>query len=112
MARAAEVSGAPAAAPALQRDIRELDVLLGRTLARQEGPELRDLVDRVRAQIGSDPEAAGAILAGVDGATAIRLVRAFTAYFHLANVVEQVHRGRELSGRPSWLAETLDRVAA
>jgi phosphoenolpyruvate carboxylase len=51
-------------------------------------------------------------LTDIDAGAAIRLARAFTTYFHLANVAEQVHRGRELSRRESWLAETIDRIAA
>ena len=80
----------------LRRDIRELGVLLGDTIVRQEGRELLDLVERVRRLVRADREAAAAVLAEVDPLTAIRLVRAFSTYFHLANVAEQVHRAREL----------------
>src|SRR5215211_5475998 len=100
----------------LRRDIRELGVLLGRTLVRQEGPGLLDLVEQVRHLIRSDRDATAAVLADVDPATAIRLVRAFSTYFHLANVAEQVHRGRELAGirarDGTWLAQATERIAA
>ena len=100
---------------ALRRDIRGLGELLGRTLVRQEGADLLDLVERIRHLIRTDREAAAAVLEGVDPASATRLVRAFTAYFHLANVAEQVHRGRELAAvraqRGSWLARAVDRIA-
>ena len=62
---------------ALRRDIRELGVLLGRTIVRQEGREMLDLVERVRQLVRTDRDAAAAILAEVDPLTAIRLVRAF-----------------------------------
>jgi phosphoenolpyruvate carboxylase len=107
---------APDEGAALRRDIRELGDLLGRTLVRQEGQGLLDLVERVRALVRSDREAAAALLAGVDAVTATKLVRAFTTYFHLANVAEQVHRGRDLAAaraeRGSWLAQAVDRIAA
>jgi phosphoenolpyruvate carboxylase len=99
----------------LRRDIRELGELLGGTLVRQVGPELLDLVERVRQLIRTDREAAAALLGDVDTPTAILLVRAFTAYFHLANIAEQVHRGRELAARRaqhgSWLAHAVERIS-
>ncbi|HSD81955.1 MAG TPA: phosphoenolpyruvate carboxylase [Solirubrobacteraceae bacterium] len=106
----------PDHAAALRRDIRELGDLLGRALVRQEGAGLLDLVERVRALVRSDRQAASALLGGLDPVTATKLVRAFTTYFHLANVAEQVHRGRELATvraeRGTWLAQAVDRIAA
>jgi phosphoenolpyruvate carboxylase len=100
----------------LRRDIRELGVLLGRTLVRQEGQELLDQVEEIRRLIRSDRDSAAALLAGVEAVEATKLVRAFTSYFHLANVAEQVHRGRELARirarDGSWLSQAVDRIAA
>ena len=100
----------------LRQDIRELGELLGRTLVRQEGSELLGLVEQVRQLVRSDREATAAVLVRLDGDTAIKLVRAFIMYFHLANVAEQVHRGRELAGlrarKGSWLAQAVDRISA
>jgi phosphoenolpyruvate carboxylase len=105
-----------AAQAALRRDIRELGVLLGSTLVRQEGRDVLDLVERVRRLVREDRDAAAAILSEVDAVTATRLVRAFTAYFHLANIAEQVHRARELQAireeRGSWLSQAVERIAA
>lgn len=120
----------------LRADIRRLGELLGQSLIRQEGRELFDLVERVRAltkrarttALGDDPtdpsdvsdptdDAAEveSLLSGVDLPTAMSLVRAFSAYFHLANIAEQLHRADELlsSGPDSgWLEETVDAMAA
>ncbi len=101
---------------ALRADIRHLGRLLGDTLSRQEGPELLALVESVRALSRDDPAAAGRLLGEVDVPTAGRLVRAFATYFHLANVTEQVHRGRELARlrRESggWLSQAAAAVSA
>ncbi|MFD3500739.1 phosphoenolpyruvate carboxylase [Streptomyces sp. NPDC058676] len=98
----------------LRADIRRLGDLLGETLVRQEGPELLELVEKVRRLTREDGEAAAELLRGTELQTAAKLVRAFSTYFHLANVTEQVHRGRELRAKRaaegSLLARTADRL--
>lgn len=98
----------------LRADIRRLGDLLGETLVRQEGPELLDLVEKVRRLTREDGEAAAELLRGTELETAAKLVRAFSTYFHLANVTEQVHRGRELGAKRAaeggLLARTADRL--
>lgn len=95
----------------LRADIRRVVRLLGQTLARQEGQPLLDLVEAVRAQVRSDPEAVAARLAVLDVATGTKLARAFSAYFHLANIIEQVHRARELRRRRGAEGGWLDQAA-
>ena len=110
----------PAPDAALRGDIKALGELLGQTLVRQEGRALFDLVEQIRALTRSpEPGAADeaqARLAEIDLGTAIRLVRAFSNYFYLANVTEQVHRARELHGERatsgSWLSRAVDRIGA
>ncbi|HYN75240.1 MAG TPA: phosphoenolpyruvate carboxylase [Candidatus Limnocylindria bacterium] len=84
---------------ALRADIRRLGDHLGSALVRQEGPELLALVEEVRGLVRSDPAAVASRLERVDLPTAIRLARAFSTYFHLANVAEQVHRARGVRQR-------------
>ncbi|MDX2624338.1 phosphoenolpyruvate carboxylase, partial [Streptomyces sp. WI03-5b] len=104
----------PAANTELRADIRRLGDLLGETLVRQEGQDLLDLVERVRALTREDGEAAAELLGDTDLETAAQLVRAFSTYFHLANVTEQVHRAHEMRDRRSaeggLLARTADRL--
>jgi phosphoenolpyruvate carboxylase len=96
---------------ALRRDVRTVTSILGETLVRAEGAELLELVEQVRAQAK-----AGALadLPELDVATTTKLARAFTAYFHLANVTEQVHRGHALLRRGQdegrWLEMAVDRI--
>ncbi|HEU4675991.1 MAG TPA: phosphoenolpyruvate carboxylase, partial [Motilibacteraceae bacterium] len=101
---------------ALRADIRRLGTLLGESLVRQEGTELLELVERVRLLVREDSAAAAALLDDVDLPTATRLVRAFSTYFHLANISEQVHRARELAAERArsggWLAQAVQDVAA
>lgn len=101
-------------APAVRADLEWVGRMLKESLDRQEGPWLPALVDEVRR---AAPDAGlGAALAGVDLHTEILLVRAFSAWFHLANTVQQVHQALALEhatdrggGR---IAETVDRVAS
>ncbi|OLB82243.1 MAG: phosphoenolpyruvate carboxylase [Actinobacteria bacterium 13_2_20CM_2_71_6] len=96
---------------ALRADIRRLGMLLGKTLVRQEGQALLALVEEVRAQVRTDPDAAATRLAEVDVVTGTKLARAFSTYFHLANVTEQVHRARELKRMRARKGGWLDQAA-
>jgi phosphoenolpyruvate carboxylase len=97
---------------ALRRDIRRVVGLLGDTLVRQEGQEVLDLVERVRSGSREDREATARLLDGLDLDDATRLVRAFVAYFRLANVTEQVHRAGVLDagGGGRWLARAANAI--
>src|SRR6266545_4569900 len=101
----------PAADAALRADIRRLGTLLGYSLTRQEGRDLLDLVERVRTLVRTDADSAAAELADLDVATATKLARAFSTYFHLANITEQVHRARELRRVRAAEGGWLDRAA-
>ena len=96
---------------ALRADIRRLSTLLGQTLVRQEGQALLDLVEEVRGLVRTDGVAAGEKLAGVDLTTATQLARAFSTYFHLANITEQAHRARELGRERALHGGWLGRAA-
>ena len=108
-------SGAIAAdEAALRSDVRRLADLLGETLVRQEGPELLALVEKVRKSGGEDESVE--LLASLSVEDSVQLVRAFSTYFNLANVAEQVHRARVLAdaraGGGSWLARAVDKIEA
>jgi phosphoenolpyruvate carboxylase len=95
----------------LRSDIRRIGTLLGQSLARQEGQPLLDLVEEIRALVRTDGAAAAARLAALDVPTGTKLARAFSTYFHLANITEQVHRARELRRARGEHGGWLDRAA-
>lgn len=102
--------GLPSDAP-LRADVRRLGELLGQTLVRQEGQPLLDLVEAVRREIRERGLLAKGLLDQAGIQEIGNLVRAFNAYFHLANIAEQVHRSRVL-GEPRWIRETIERISA
>lgn len=100
---------------ALRSDIRMLGELLGETITRHNGPALLEQVEYVRAATRGDFKQVAAEIADTDLATALGLARAFSIYFNLANIAEQVHRGRAMAQdrRTSGgvLQRTADRIA-
>ena len=96
----------------LRSDVRKLGDLLGQSLVRQEGPELLQLVEEVRKAVreGGGSE----VLEKLSVEQSVQLVRAFSTYFHLANVAEQVHRARVLGEARaqggSWLSRAVDKI--
>ncbi len=80
---------------ALTSDLSLLSAVLDETLERQTSRDFVDLVQRVRDVAGDDLSSTLRALEDLDLATASQLVRAFSMYFHLANVTEQTHRARE-----------------
>jgi phosphoenolpyruvate carboxylase len=98
----------------LRADVRKLGDLLGESLIRQEGEDLPELVQAVRKAVkdGGGDE----LLSTLSIEQSVQLVRAFSTYFNLANVAEQVHRARVLSDARaqggSWMAKAVDKIAA
>ena len=93
----------------LRADVDHLASTLGHVLRELEGERLFDLVEKVRSitktmrsrsSEQADATAAAAraelvdLIAGLDLATAERLLRAFTVYFQLVNLAEEIHRVR------------------
>ncbi|GAC1332667.1 MAG: phosphoenolpyruvate carboxylase [Mycobacteriales bacterium] len=107
-------------AEALRVDIRLLTTLLGETLVRVEGADLLELVELVRGQakdgtLADVPADVDRRLREMDLPTTTRVIRAFTSYFHLANVTEQVHRGRailtERADGGGWLEQAVRHIS-
>ncbi|MEN9741183.1 MAG: hypothetical protein RIR66_139, partial [Actinomycetota bacterium] len=108
-------AGAVVDESALRSDIRMLGELLGETITRHHGEQLLAKVEHVRAATRGDFKEVAAELSNADLETAIGLARAFSTYFNLANIAEQVHRGRALAqdrrASGGVLQRTADRIA-
>ena len=94
--------------PALRQDIRELGQILGDVIREQWGDNFFELVEAIRRdsrlvrESGVEPTTESSVpadrtslLERLDSASSweiVRLVRAFTIYFHIANTAEQHYR--------------------
>jgi phosphoenolpyruvate carboxylase len=95
----------------LRTDIRVLGELLGRVLRESGGEDLFADVENLRQltiEAHGDPTGevlarAEALVAGFTHERAEQVARAFTVYFHLANLAEEYHRVRVLRDREASL---------
>ena len=97
---------------ALRNDVRKLADLLGETLVRQEGAELLTLVESVRLAVREGK--AEQALSDLSVEKTASLVRAFSTYFNLANVAEQVDRvkvlAKERQAGGSWISQAVSNI--
>lgn len=108
----------------LRDDIRLLGRILGDTVRGQEGPELFDLVERIRQtsiRFHRDEDRLARheleqILDSMSTSETVRIVRAFSYFSHLANIAEDQNNIRQLrankGGGSGVLAETLAHARA
>jgi phosphoenolpyruvate carboxylase len=104
----------------LRRDVRLLGALLGRVLEENGGPDLLADVERLRhatIRLREEPteERRRSVLEVVDSFDLDReeaVARAFTVYFHLANLAEERHRVRTLQQRGRSAGPTRETIEA
>ncbi|PNY83094.1 phosphoenolpyruvate carboxylase [Deinococcus koreensis] len=105
----------------IRSDVNLLGRTLGLVLKEQEGEAFFELVERTRALVrevraGGDDAELRAMLAGLSGADAGNLARAFTWYFQLVNLAEEYERVRVLRAvtgvRPQSLEQALTELKA
>src|ERR1700677_1351280 len=111
----------------MRRDVRLLGDILGEVISDADGADLLDDVEKLRRAV-IDARHAGAAFAGDSIAELVfswtheraeQVARAFTVYFHLANLAEEQQRVRTLQARDSGdrapresLADTIARITA
>ncbi|MBM3561137.1 MAG: phosphoenolpyruvate carboxylase, partial [Alphaproteobacteria bacterium] len=112
----------------LRYDIRLLGRILGDTVRAQEGAAVFDLVEQIRrtgVQFHRDADPAAraelqAIMSGLPSDRAIRIIRAFGYFSHLANIAEDQHHIRRTRAyamasaapRAGTMAHALERARA
>ncbi|HKF79041.1 MAG TPA: phosphoenolpyruvate carboxylase [Candidatus Dormibacteraeota bacterium] len=102
----------------MRRDVRLLGEMLGQVLAESSGPELLADVERLRRSVIAARDSAEQDRAAVELVSswplgrAEEVARAFTCYFHLANLAEEHHRARILRERDSAPGALRDSLAA
>src|SRR4029078_1802265 len=118
--RVERVTRAPTRSPdaPLRANVRLLGEILGTVIAEQEGQDVLRLEERIRllARLGrrgdeGSSRALAETIAALDVETQTVVLRAFTMYFHLANIAEQHHRIRrrqEHERHRAPLRESLD----
>jgi phosphoenolpyruvate carboxylase len=120
--RTAESRHVPAA---MRRDVRLLGEVLGQVISESDGPDLLDDVEELRHRViaARDPAGRGdqsdnadddiaAMVAGWPLARAAAVARAFTVYFHLANLAEEHQRIRTLRERDTGAQPVRESLAA
>ena len=91
----------------LAREVKLLGALLGQVIVEQKGPDLLEIVERVRRATIEQRRTGGAEyrraiareLDALDLADAEGLITAFSLYFQLVNLAEEKHRVRRLRRR-------------
>ncbi len=113
----------------MRRDVRLLGEILGQVIAESDGPDLLADVEDLRHRViaarqhdaadghpGAAPAAAdddiAAMIAGWPLARAEAVARAFTVYFHLANLAEEHQRIRTLRDRDTSAEPARESLAA
>jgi phosphoenolpyruvate carboxylase len=104
----------------MRRDVRLLGEILGQVIREQAGQDLLDDVEDLRhrvigARLAAGPEADDQIAALVQGwplGRAEAVARAFTVYFHLANLAEEQQRIRTLRERDTGATPVRESLAA
>ncbi|GAA3471548.1 phosphoenolpyruvate carboxylase [Nonomuraea roseola] len=102
----------------LRRDVRLLGELLGQVIAEQGGPDLLEDVERLRkavigarrGEVSADEVAEMVSTWEID--RAVQIARAFTCYFHLANLAEEHYRIRTLRERDAGDAVQRESLAS
>jgi phosphoenolpyruvate carboxylase len=105
----------------MRRDVRLLGGLLGEVLRESGGQDLLDDVERLRHAViearrnpGADPagDEIAALVASWPLDRAELVARAFTVYFHLTNLAEEMQRVRALRDRDTGQAPVRESLAA